>query len=206
MTKEATNSMRTLVFTDGASKGNPGPGGWGAVVLTTDDRVTELGGSSPQTTNNRMELSGAIEALHFLRPTHGPIDIYTDSTYLIRGITEWIFEWKRRGWKTTERKDVVNRDLWEKFISLVTERGRDGAIAWHFVRGHSNVPGNERADAIAGQHATGKKGPLYRGPFGSYGVPLPSLPKDDRLPPRNARSVKIGMPSRLRYSREPSAL
>ena len=84
---------------------------------------------------------------------------------------------------------MVNRDLWENFISLVTERGRDGAIAWHFVRGHSNVPGNERADAIAGQHATGKKGPLYRGPFGSYGVPLHSLPKDDRLPPRNARSV-----------------
>ena len=188
MKSEATKPTRALVFTDGSSKGNPGPGGWGAVVLTADDLVTELGGSSAQTTNNRMELSGAIEALRFLRPAKGPIDIYTDSTYLIRGITEWIFEWKRRGWKTTDRRDVVNRDLWEKFIGLVSERGRAGAVAWHYVRGHSNVPGNERADAIAGQHATGKKGPLYRGSLEHYGVPVRSLPKDDRLPPRSVRS------------------
>src|SRR5215471_5602787 len=108
-----------VVFTDGAAKGNPGPGGWGVVIVTLDARVRELGGGAPHTTNNRMELTGPIEALLYLKPTAGPVAIYTDSTYVIRGIREWIPAWERRGWKTVEGKDVLNRELWERLWHLV---------------------------------------------------------------------------------------
>src|SRR6185295_1095683 len=96
-----------VVFTDGAAKGNPGPGGWAAVIVTPDGSVRELGGGSPHTTNNRMELTGPIEALAHLKGTPGDVAVYTDSTYVIRGISEWIPGWQRRGWKTTEGKDVL---------------------------------------------------------------------------------------------------
>src|SRR5262245_33985793 len=102
MPGDATISTRTIVFCDGATKGNPGPGGWGAVVVTPDGHVTELGGSSLHTTNNRMELTGAIRALEHVESVGGRLDVYTDSTYVIRGISEWIWAWRRRGWKTAE--------------------------------------------------------------------------------------------------------
>ena len=89
-----------VVFTDGAAKRNPGPGGWGVVIVTPDGHVTELGGGAPQTTNNRMELSGAIDALAHLERTAGPVAVYTDSTYVIQGVTQWVHNWRRRGWKT----------------------------------------------------------------------------------------------------------
>src|SRR5579871_6174978 len=109
-----------VVFTDGAAKGNPGPGGWAAVIVVPKGRVIELGGGASTATNNQMELTGAISALERLADTRGPIAIYTDSTYLIKGIREWIWAWRRRGWKTAEGADVLNRDLWERLSRAVT--------------------------------------------------------------------------------------
>jgi len=130
MPADLTSADRTIVFCDGATKGNPGPGGWGAIVVTPDGRVKELGGSAAHTTNNRMELTGAISALALIELVRGPVGVYTDSTYVIKGIREWIWAWRRRGWKTAEGSDVMNRDLWETMSALVTARGTS-AIEWH---------------------------------------------------------------------------
>ena len=137
-----------VAFSDGASKGNPGPGGWGVVIVTADGLVAELGGRAAHTTNNRMELTGAIEALSEVRNLAGRVAVYTDSTYVIKGISEWIWGWRRRGWKTAEGNEVLNRDFWEQLASLVEARGK-GGIEWHYVRGHVGTPGNERVDEIA---------------------------------------------------------
>src|SRR5437870_3906932 len=112
-----------VVFTDGAAKGNPGPGGWGVVIATPEGHVTELGGGAPHTTNNRMELSGAIAALTHLERQSERILMYTDSTYVIQGVSQWVHGWRRRGWKTVEGADVLNRDLWERLLSLANARG-----------------------------------------------------------------------------------
>jgi ribonuclease HI len=176
---------RTIVFTDGAAKGNPGPAGWGSVILTPDRQVIELGGGSPHATNNQMELSGVIEALHRLRDKPGHIDVYTDSTYVIRGIREWIRAWKRRGWKTVEGKDVLNRGHWERLDQLVAARG-PRAITWHYVRGHTAVPGNERADTIASGFATHGYVELYRGPYSEYSISLTEVPENSSLPERKS--------------------
>jgi ribonuclease HI len=177
------SDKRIVVFTDGASKGNPGPGGWGVVIVTPDGHVTELGGGAAQTTNNRMELTGAIEALSRLRGTSGPVDVYTDSTYLIQGIRSWVHNWRRRGWKTASGGDVLNRELWEALWDLVTARGAR-TITWHYVRGHVGTPGNERVDAIADACATGKPVTYYDGPLVGYPVPVLDLPDDTRVPER----------------------
>jgi len=131
------------IFTDGACRGNPGPGGWG-VLLVSDSKEKELYGGAADTTNNRMELTAAIEGLQALK-RHGAVTIYTDSEYLRRGITEWIEQWKRRGWKTAAKKAVKNADLWRELDEVVS--GKE--IDWHWVKGHSGHPGNERADELA---------------------------------------------------------
>lgn len=169
-----------IVFTDGAAKGNPGPGGWAAIVVTTAGRVRELGGGSRHTTNNQMELRGPIEALSHLRGTPGRVALYTDSTYVIRGITEWIPNWQRRGWRTMEGKDVLNRDLWEKLWDLV--RAREVAPDWHYVRGHIGIPGNERVDEIANAFALNDDPGLYEGPLADYPVRIQDIPEDTNLP------------------------
>src|SRR5580765_7246961 len=102
-----------VVFTDGASKGNPGPGGWGVIIASPHGHVTELGGGAATTTNNKMELSGAIAALSHLKDTTARISIYTDSTYVIQGVSVWVHNWKRRNWRTSTGGDVLNRELWE---------------------------------------------------------------------------------------------
>jgi ribonuclease HI len=177
-----------IVFTDGAAKGNPGPGGWGAIVVTADLRVTELGGGAPHTTNNKMELSGAIAALQHIANQPGPVALYTDSTYLIQGITQWVWSWRKRGWKTTEGTDVVNRELWEQLSSLVGARAR-GDIDWHWVRGHVGTPGNERADQISVAFALQQHADLYVGPMSGYALPILDLPDDTTLPKRTAGPV-----------------
>jgi ribonuclease HI len=131
------------VYADGACKGNPGPGGWGALLLSGDHRK-ELHGGEPHTTNNRMELTAAIESLRALRQ-HCQVDLYTDSQYVRNGITEWLPQWKRRGWKTADRKPVKNVDLW----MLLDEQIARHDVKWHWVKGHSGHPGNERADELA---------------------------------------------------------
>jgi len=161
-----------VVFTDGAAKGNPGPGGWAAILVTPAGDVTELGGGAGHTTNNKMELAGAIRALERLRRTPGRVEIYTDSTYLIQGITQWIHGWRRKGWKTASGGDVLNRELWEELAALVAERGGENRASWHHVRGHAGIPGNERADEIAVAYSNGGGVDLYRGPLELYDVPI----------------------------------
>jgi ribonuclease HI len=164
-----------VVFTDGACKGNPGPGGWGVVIVTPDGHVTELGGAT-LTTNNKMELTGAIRALAHVRGLEGPLAVYTDSTYVIQGIESWVHNWKRRGWKTATGGDVLNRELWEELADLVDARPRR-SIAWHYVRGHSGIPGNERVDEIADAFAVTGRHTLYDGPLAGYGVPISTFRK-----------------------------
>jgi len=131
------------VYADGACKGNPGPGGWG-VLLRAGGRERELHGGEPATTNNRMELTAVIRALESLEGRRR-VRLYTDSQYVQKGITEWIHDWKRRGWRTADRKPVKNVDLWMRLDELA--RGHD--VEWHWVRGHAGHPENERADALA---------------------------------------------------------
>ena len=174
-----------VVFTDGAAKGNPGPGGWGAVIVTPAGEVTELGGrAAGTTTNNQMELTGAIEALSALRGVPGTVDIYTDSTYVIQGIRAWIFGWRKRGWKTATGGDVLNRALWERLDSLAAARGK-GAVRWHYVRGHAGIPGNERVDEIADGLAQGHPITLYRGPLLGYAHAILDVPADTAVPARS---------------------
>jgi ribonuclease HI len=133
------------IYVDGACRGNPGPGGW-AATLSFGDRERQLAGAEAVTTNNRMELMAVIRALESLkRPVKARV--YTDSQYVRRGITEWIASWKARGWRTADRKPVKNQDLWERLDALAASH----SIEWHWVRGHSGVPGNERVDLLANQ-------------------------------------------------------
>lgn len=186
---------RTVVFTDGSSKGNPGPGGWGVVIVSTDGTVWELGGGAALTTNNKMELTGAIEALAALQTSPGPLDIYTDSTYVIQGIREWIHGWRRRGWKTATGAEVMNRELWEALSTLTSARGPRN-ISWHYVRGHVGTPGNERVDRIADAYATAQPMPLYEGPIADYPVAdILHLPDDTDVPPRKTSSSGGGSKS-----------
>jgi ribonuclease HI len=139
----AEGAARVRIYTDGACKGNPGPGGWGA-LLQLDGREKELCGGEPDTTNNRMELTAVIRALEALKRSC-KIDLYTDSQYVQKGISEWIVSWKRRGWKTADRKPVKNVDLWLELDRLVT--GHE--VRWHWVKGHAGHAENERADQLA---------------------------------------------------------
>lgn len=179
------SGRNTVVFCDGAAKGNPGPGGWGAIIATRDDAVIELGGSAPHTTNNRMELTAALQALTWLREMAGPVDVYTDSTYVIKGIREWIHSWKRRGWTTAGGTPVLNRELWQELDARVAERPR-GSLTWHYVRGHVGIPGNERVDAIADGLARGAQVTLYSGPLAGYDLPIFEVPDDTSVPTRSA--------------------
>jgi len=165
--------VTTYVFTDGAAKGNPGPGGWGAIVVSGES-VYELGGGEKETTNNRMELLSAIRALESLKTGETAL-VFSDSSYLVNGITEWIVGWEKNGWKTKAKKDVLNKDLWMRLRDV--SRGKN--VTWRSVPGHSGIRGNERANDIAESFASGKAPTLFRGPKTSYpfrivldGVPL----------------------------------
>ena len=131
------------IHTDGACRGNPGPGGWGA-ILRYGKRLKEISGAEHDTTNNRMELTAAIRALQALRRS-AHVTLYTDSTYMLRGVTEWMEGWKQRGWRTSSRKAVKNRDLWEELDTALERHDID----WVWVKGHSGDAGNERADELA---------------------------------------------------------
>jgi ribonuclease HI len=133
-----------IIHTDGACSGNPGPGGWGAILEWNGHRK-ELKGGEPETTNNRMEMMAAIKALEALKRSDKDIILITDSVYLRDGITKWIHGWKKRGWKTADKKPVKNVDLWQHLDELV----RQHSIEWRWVKGHAGDPGNERADELA---------------------------------------------------------
>ena len=136
---------KVTIYTDGACSGNPGPGGWGAILIFGDNRK-ELKGGEAETTNNRMEVTAAIKAIEALNiGSKIPIELHTDSSYLRDGITKWINNWKRNGWKTSQRKPVKNDDLWKSLDKI----RRDHDISWHWVKGHAGHPLNERADELA---------------------------------------------------------
>ncbi len=138
--------QKTIIYTDGGARHNPGIGGWGAVLEFPDGRRLELKGGEKHTTNNRMELTAAIKALERC-PEGGVVEIYTDSTYLRDGIVKWIENWKRNGWKTASKKPVKNRELWERLDNLVSQH----KVVWHWVRAHNGNIGNERADRLANE-------------------------------------------------------
>lgn len=170
--------MLIRIFTDGASRGNPGPGGWGAII-STEKKVIELGGRKDRATNNRMELSAAINALEHVREENfanlgdlaaddKKVQLFSDSKYVIMGITEWIFGWQRKGWKTADRKTVLNRDLWERLANAA----KGLKIEWKYVAGHTGHSGNERCDEIATLYADGENVHLYSGAREKYLVKL----------------------------------
>ena len=139
------------IFTDGACRGNPGPGGW-AALLRTADKEREISGGEPLTTNNRMELRAAIEALNALkRPCR--VELHSDSQYVRDGITKWIFSWQRNGWRTADKKPVKNADLWQELLDAEARH----EVQWHWVKGHSGHPENDRVDALACAEADKQK-------------------------------------------------
>jgi ribonuclease HI len=169
------NEIQSL-YSDGACKGNPGPGGWGAVVYFLDGSVAELGGRDKSTTNNRMEMQAAIEALQFFLNSgqQNPCTLYTDSEYVIKGVTSWLKGWKARGWKTAAGKPVLNQDLWERLdeltISIRQQAGK--ALRWEYVKGHSGNVGNDRCDQIASSFALGQPVALQTPPDAVHAEPM----------------------------------
>ena len=182
-----------VVFTDGSSRGNPGPGGWAAIVTVPKKEgieVSELGGREAETTNNRMEMNAAIEALSFIarlpEQRLKKIILYTDSSYLLNGSTRWIFGWQKNGWVTSSKKEVENRDLWEKIVPLVTSL----SVEWKQVLGHAGMAGNERVDEIATAFADGKDEVLFHGPIEKYPVSVFDLKLSGPVCKKSARTGK----------------
>ena len=136
--------MSIKVYTDGACRGNPGPGGWG-VYIRLNDEEKDLYGGNPETTNNQMDMQAALEALKYLKDKNDVIELFTDSNYLRQGITEWIHKWKLNNWRTAAKKPVANRDLWIEISDLNEKMD----VQWNWVKGHAGDPGNERADQLA---------------------------------------------------------
>lgn len=142
-TVENGETVRVRIFTDGACSGNPGPGGWGAVLIYKSQRKEIFGGEA-ESTNNRMELTAAIQALDTLK-RRSIVDLHTDSRYVMDGITQWIHDWKTKGWRTAAKKPVKNEDLWRRLDQIAGAH----EVTWHWVKGHDGHPENERADSLA---------------------------------------------------------
>ncbi len=179
------------IFTDGSSSGNPGPGGWGAVIALPNDTVVEAGGHEEHTTNNRMELQAAIGAFLKIKHVPGDVVVHTDSSYVIQGITKWVHAWIKNGWVTSTKEQVLNKDLWEILTSLIYDREREATITWKRVSGHSGVPGNERVDEIATAFTMGKEIKLYDGSSKDYKIDLITV-----TPNRVKKTVKDSKKSR----------
>lgn len=159
-----------IIFTDGSSRGNPGPGGWGAVILNKEKKITEIGGREDHTTNNRMELSAALESLRFIeeRKLEGDIEVHTDSNYVLKGITGWVYGWEKNGWKTGAGEPVLNQDLWKELGAVQYRMKRMRNVEWIKVGGHAGIAGNERADVIATEFADNTPPLLFIGSLADY--------------------------------------
>jgi ribonuclease HI len=160
-----------IIYTDGSSLGNPGAGGWGSVIVASDEKVIELGGSEKSSTNNRMEMTAAIQALREVqdRKISGKkINIHTDSAYLLNGITSWVFSWMKNNWRTASKDPVLNKDLWEELFKLTLDLKHKYEIKWTKVAGHSGVELNERCDQIATGFAAGDRVLLFAGNLKDY--------------------------------------
>lgn len=173
-------SQEIIVFTDGACSGNPGPGGWGAIICYNEDRVIELGGGKASTTNNHMELFSILAVLQEIGETKNTISIYTDSTYVIHGATKWIWGWAKKNWVNSENNVVSNKDLWEKLHQNLTRKNFQ--LKWNYVRGHTGVVGNERCDQIAVAFSKGETPYLYRTDYNHYSYKIFPLPKPEPVP------------------------
>ncbi len=202
---------KTIIFTDGACSGNPGPGGWASVIVFPNGQVRELGGPAVQTTNNRMEILGVLEALRFIAshpPSKGKpareavkpsisnaessaneVVVYTDSVYVLKGVQQWMWGWSRNNWKTSEGKEVLNQDLWKEFIEFFKNYDRK-KIKWNYCAGHSGVPGNERCDEVAVAFSKGERPYLFSGQLGDYSVDIMNLPESRDLPEFKPKSEK----------------
>ena len=168
---------QALVFTDGASRGNPGPSGWGAVVAT-ESRVVELGGGKSKGTNNEAEVAAIVAAVSWLHNQAADIagvEIHSDSTYAISGASQWIHGWKRREWKTKQGEEISNKALWQHWLTVSQKVTFD--ISFKKVKGHASVPGNERADGIATAFADGSEPELFDGDRSDYDVSLDPTPQ-----------------------------
>ncbi len=165
---------KILIFTDGAAKGNPGRGGYG-VVISHADKVLEKGGFKEYTTNNEMELKAVVEALKEVATKKVPVEIYTDSKYVVEGAKGWVFGWAKNGWKTSTKTDVLNKELWQELLPLLGKV----EIIWHKVPGHVGIVGNERADVIASTFAQMGTFELYSGPLTSYGLNIHDTSYDE---------------------------
>lgn len=168
---------KTLAFTDGASRGNPGSAGWGAVVAL-ERKVQELGAGKEKGTNNEAEVAAVVAVVSWLQENHPNItsvEIHSDSTYAISGATSWVHGWKHRGWKTKEGDPISNKKLWQQWYKL--QQVTDFDITFQKVKGHASVPGNERADTIATEFADGETPDLYSGPREAYTVSLDPNPR-----------------------------
>lgn len=166
-----------IIFTDGSSRGNPGPGGWGAIVVL-NGLVQELGGGEDHTTNNKMELQAAVEALRFVETqtiSDATILIHTDSSYVIQGITKWIKAWVENDWVTAQDEPVVNKEEWRKLIGVVEILEENNKLTWVYLRGHVGIPGNERVDGIATAFADKKKIKLYKGSREKYSIDVQTV-------------------------------
>lgn len=158
-----------VIFTDGSSLGNPGPGGYGCVVVFEQlDEVVELGGNKTRTTNNEMELAAVIAGLSHSVFNTANVEVFTDSSYVINGITKWVYGWEKNGWKTLAKQEVANKSSWQSLVSLVREREIHSKISWNHVPGHVGVIGNERCDEIATGFAGAKAPALFRGKLSDY--------------------------------------
>jgi ribonuclease HI len=186
------------IFTDGSSRGNPGRGGWGAVVIAADGKVYELGGREDHTTNNRMEIAAALGALVHVesRKIAGNIEINTDSAYLLQGITMWVFGWEKNGWKTKTGDDVLNQDLWRELYSITYRLKHKQPITWNKVGGHIGLLGNERADLIATNMADKAGQLMYVGSLSEYekliGGSVFEGTSDDKIAVKKKKSKNAG--------------
>jgi ribonuclease HI len=156
--------QKIIIYTDGSSRGNPGPGGFGAIIIG-EENVKEIGGREEKTTNNRMEMMAAIEALKNL-PENSDVEINSDSEYLINGITKWVINWQKNNWRTKDRREVLNKDLWEKLLAEIENK----EVEWQKVLGHSGHELNDRCDEIATSFADNFIVNLYDGSKSGYNV------------------------------------
>lgn len=189
------NSKNILIYTDGACSGNPGPGGYGSII-TDFISVTELGQNFPQTTNNRMEMQAVLSALQFCLAHYESVtalQIFTDSVYVIRGSTQWLFGWKKRGWKTADNKDVTNQDLWQTMDQLLfqIQEKYKIKIKWSFIRGHKGIDGNERCDEIGVAFSKRTSIELFSGSIENYHFDIAVLPEEEALPEMKSQTSQM---------------
>lgn len=189
-TTSMLNSYKHIIFSDGSSLGNPGNGGYGAILLQHHKVVTEIGGRENHTTNNRMEISALLSALRIIKDEEGDVLCCTDSQYVINCVTKWIYGWKKNGWITTTKTPVVNKDLLEEIDSIIINHKKLGEIHFKYIMGHAGVAGNERCDVIATTFARGEDMDLFSGSLSDYAIDILNIGVDKEMENKKETSKK----------------